>query len=294
MRIKAGACSLWTLALLATARADDPVFSGPQVGEPLAPFTVRGVFDDLAGKELDLVARADGGPIVLVFVHDANRPSIAVARVLMTYAERRAKDGLVGGIVWLADDATAAEQFLKRARHALPKQAPVTLSVDGREGPGAYGLNRNVTLTVLVGKEGTVTANFALVQPSVAADVPKILAEVVKVAGGTVPSLAEVDPGLAKMARPNPAGEPNAPEPDPNLRPLLRELIRRDAEPEAVDRAAKAIEAYIAEHEPAGKEVGRIARTIIDAGKLANYGTPKAQEYLRAWADRLGPARPKD
>ena len=57
---------------------------------------------------------------------------------------------------------------------------------EGKEGPGSYGLNRNVTLTILVGKEGKVTANFALVQPSTQADLPKILEEVAKVAGGPV------------------------------------------------------------------------------------------------------------
>ena len=70
--------------------AQDKVFSGPQVGEKLKPFKVRGVFDDDAGKDLDFVTRADGKPIVLVFVHDVNRPSIGMTRVLMSYAMTRA------------------------------------------------------------------------------------------------------------------------------------------------------------------------------------------------------------
>ena len=53
-----------------------------------------------------------------------------------------------------------------RARDSLRWRVPVGVSVDGLEGPGSYGLNRNVTLTVLVGKAGRVRANFALVQPS--------------------------------------------------------------------------------------------------------------------------------
>ena len=31
-----------------------------------------------------------------------------------------------------------------------------------------------------------------------------------------------------------------------------------------------------------------IANTIIDAGKLTSYGTPRAQEYLRKWAKDFG------
>jgi hypothetical protein len=196
--LKRRALTLAILAILAArcvlAQAVDPVFSGPQIGEPLTPFMARGVYDADAGKAIDLIARANGKPVFLVFVHESNRPSIMVTRVLMNYAARRAKDGLVAGAVWLADDAASTEQFLKRARHALPGGVPIGISVDGKEGPGAYGLNRKVTLTVLVGKENKVTANFALVQPSVQADVPKILAQVVKLIGGKVPPLEELNP----------------------------------------------------------------------------------------------------
>ena len=175
----------------------DEIFSGPQVGEKLSSFTVRGVFDEDAGKELDFVAAANGKPIVLVFVHDVNRQSISMTRILSQYTVDRAKDGVTTGIVWLDDDATAAENQLKRIRHALTPGAPTGVSVDGREGPGSYGLNRNVMLTILVGKEGVVTANFALVQPSLQVDLPKILASIVAVAGGQVPKLEE----LAGMGR---------------------------------------------------------------------------------------------
>ena len=75
---------------------------------------------------------------------------------------------------------------MKRARSLAREGADRDLG--RRQGrPGAYGLNRNVTLTILVGKDNRVTANFALVQPSLQADVPKVLGEVVKLIGGKVP-----------------------------------------------------------------------------------------------------------
>jgi hypothetical protein len=49
-----------------SAVAQDPVFSGPQPGEKLGAFKVRGVFDDAAGKEFDYVTDAAGKPIVLI------------------------------------------------------------------------------------------------------------------------------------------------------------------------------------------------------------------------------------
>ncbi|OAI53468.1 hypothetical protein AYO47_00900 [Planctomyces sp. SCGC AG-212-M04] len=264
--------------------ADEPIFSGPQVGEKLPAFKVRGVFDDEAGKELDFVSKAAGKPIVLVFVHDVNRQSVSMTRVLTGYTTSRAKDGLTTGVVWLNDDATEAENSLKRMRHALTPSASNGISMDGREGPGSYGLNRNVTLTILVGKDGKVTGNFALVQPSLQADLPKILESVVAVAGGKVPKLEELD-GMREMMRRAPSQDQAA----PNLRPLLMPVIKLDASKEDVEKAAKALEEHVAKDEAAKKELGRIASTIVNAGKVENYGTASCQEYLKKWAKEYGP-----
>jgi hypothetical protein len=258
----------------------EPIFSGPQAGEKLPPFSVRGVFDADAGKELDFVRRAEAKPIVLVFVHEANRPSIGFTRVLTTYTVSRAKDGLATGVVWLADDVTEAESAVKRMRQAL-STAPIGISVDGKEGPGSYGLNRNVTLTIVVAKENKVTANFALVQPSIQVDLPKILEAVVKVAGGTAPKLEDL-PGVPAMM----TAARN--EPDPRLRGLIAPVIQLNASEEAVDRAAAAVEKTVAEDEGLRAQVGRTARTIVESGRLSTYGTPRAQTYLRKWATEYG------
>jgi len=267
--------------------AQDKVFSGPQVGEKLKPFKVRGVFDDDAGKDLDFVTKAGGKPTVLVFVHDANRPSIGLTRVLMSYAMTRAKDGLASGTVWLTDDATEAEATLKRMRHALAKDAPIGISPDGKEGPGAYGLNRNVTLTILVAKDSKVTANFALVQPSIQADLPKILKEIVAVAGGDVPKLEDL-PELKEMMKTRPTKEV-----DPKIPMLMRAVIQLKASREDVDKAAAEVEKYVKDNEAARKEVGRISKTVVEGGKLENYGTATAQEYLKKWAKEYGASEPK-
>jgi hypothetical protein len=263
-------------------QASEQIFSGPQAGEKLPPLSVRGAFDQGAGKELDFVTAAGGKPIVLIFVHELNRPTVGMARALGNYARTRAPDGLATGIVWLDDDATEAENTLKRIRHALPQDVPVGISLDGKEGPGSYGLNRNVALTILVGNEGTVTDNFALVQPSLQVDLPKIVAAIVRQVGGKVPPLSELveRPEMMRGARPG--------APESRLRDLIRPVIRRDATEEAVDRAAAAVESYLKDNQDARAEVGRIAKTIVDSGKLSNYGTPRAQEHLRKWAEKYG------
>ena len=60
-------CFLGSTSL--TWGAEDPVFSGPQAGEKLAKFKVRVLFGDLAGKEVDLIERAQGKPVLLIFSH---------------------------------------------------------------------------------------------------------------------------------------------------------------------------------------------------------------------------------
>ncbi len=274
--------SVLLLLVVVLSADEDKLFSGPQVGEKLPPFTVRGVYDDDAGKELDFVKQAKGKPLVLVFIHDFNRPSAMLTRLLMNYTASRAKDGLASGIVWLTDDATEAENMLKRVRHAMPK-APIGISPDGKEGPGSYGLNRNVTLTILVAKDNKVTANFALVQPSVQADLPKVLEAVVQVAGGKAPRVEEL---LEKEQMQPPVRK--AKEPDVRLTGMLRSMIQKTAKEAAVEKTAKQIEEYVKTNEEARKELGRIAQAVVNGGKLENYGTAKAQEYLKKWAKDYG------
>jgi hypothetical protein len=65
-------------------------------------------------------------------------------------------------------------------------------------------------------------------------------------------------------------------------------LIQKTATDAAVNEAAKAIEAFLEKDEAARKEIGRITKTIINAGKLENYGTAHAQRYLERWAKAYG------
>lgn len=271
------------------ARGEDKVFSGPQPGEKLSSFKANGVFDDQAGKELDLVKDAGGKPLVLVFVHEFNRPSLGTIRAVMSYAAPKAKDSkLVAGVVMLSADTTATEELLKRARQALPKDVPITISPDGLEGPGAYGLNRQMTLTVLVAKEGKVTSNFALVQPSVQADAPKIAAAIADALGERPPTAKELGvDDAAKAGRPKAKAKGDDGQ-DPNLAPLLRAVIRKDASKEEVEEAAKKVAEYIEKNPRAAAQVGQIAKRIVDSGKLENYGTAEAQEHIRAWAKKYG------
>ena len=270
---------------------DDPVFSGPQESEPLTSFPLTGVFGDAAGEEIDVIAEADMSPVVLIFVHERTRPAFGLTNTIMRMVASRADDGIVGATAFLTADATATEAWMNRIPQYFPEGVTVGISPDGQEGPGAYGLNRNVALTILVGTENKVTANFALVQPSVQADGPKVFEEIVAVlGGGEVPDVSEFSG--ARYRRPD-ASRPTDPQPrerdqaDGNLRELLQPVIDKNATAAEVAAAAEAVEEYVKEHPEARLEIGRIGRRIIDSGRLENYGTPDAQEYIRKWAEEF-------
>ena len=63
--------------------------------------------------------------------------------------------------------------------------------MDGLEGPGRYGLNRDVAMTLLIAKENTVQNNFVLRAPN-GSDAPKILNALAKTLGEPAPSIDKI------------------------------------------------------------------------------------------------------
>ncbi|TWT91851.1 hypothetical protein [Neorhodopirellula pilleata] len=162
-----GALSFVLLIFLsAIAGAEDPVFSGPQIGEKLSSFKILLVSEDAQATTVDPIESASEKPTVLIFVHQLTRPGMALTRAISEYVASQKTHNVQCTIVWLDDDQAAAEAYLRRAAPSLRFVVPVGVSIDGEEGPGAYGLNRNVELTILVANQNQVTANFALIQPS--------------------------------------------------------------------------------------------------------------------------------
>ncbi|GAA5505479.1 hypothetical protein [Novipirellula caenicola] len=274
-----------TLFLTAVAVADEPLFSGPQVGEALRPFEAIAAFGDTA--TINAIDGTNDSPILVVFVHQITRPSVGLMRLLMEFAASKEPSGLTSRLVFLTDDVTETTAFLKRARHALPRSATPLISTDGIEGPGAYGLNRKVTLTVLVGSKGVVTANFALVQPSVQADATKIGHEIIKVLGGTeAPTLQQMGYKEPRMAM-NRTGQ--QPEQEAIYREKMVPVIRKDATKEEVISAATDVEDFAAKNRWFRQRVYQASRLITEGPRLKEYGTSEAQAYLKKWAKEFTP-----
>ena len=281
-----------TLAALTAvgAVADDPVFSGPQVGEALPSLTVVSVYDK-AGKEFDPVEAADGKPLLLVFVHKLTRPGVALTRALTQYGKSQAENGAASAIVWLDDDKAAAEEYLTRAKKSLNFVVPVGVSIDGGEGPGSYGLNRNVELTILVAKENKVTANFALVQPSVT-EAAKIAAELAKLIDQPAPDQKQLESLAYSMPRnmKNRSGgtDKSSVRPANDLRELMRALVAPGIEDSEMTEAAKAIEQWVGDNKNRQASLGKMSSAVLDRG----MGSKLAQDQIKKWQEKYAAANP--
>ena len=255
------------------------VFSGPQPGESMEAFDVQYAFGDAAGMTMQPLKEAGDKPTLLIFNHKLTRPAIGLTRVLTKFAEQHS-ESLYTNMIFLTDDVTATQQRLTAARRALPSKTHVTIAPQGIEGPGAYGLNRKVTLTIVFGDDQKVIFNTALIEPSVQADALKIITHIAKALKVKVPTLAELN-AQPRMAA---SGEIDA-------RALLGPVLNKEATEAEVNIAAKKIEAEFTKKPNVATQIGRIAQRIIDSGQLENYGTKRAQFYLFKWAGLYGKPR---
>jgi len=155
------------------------IFSGPQPGEKLPPLKVKGINGETKDKMFDVIAKADGQPLVL-FLQDESglglRGLLGVSRLLVQIVEK-SKQALHIKAVFLGDTPDTVENQVSRLVPHIPSQVLLGISQDGREGPGSYGLNRNVAQTVIIAKDGKVLHNFAFTQPMLRPD-PYVLGAV--------------------------------------------------------------------------------------------------------------------
>jgi len=296
-----------SLAVLVLAfGVQDPKFSGPQKGEKAPGFKV---FDVGTRQELDVLADGKGAPTLLVFIHDLSRPGAALLRALDEHGQIKQARGLRTQFVSLSEDRDGAERHLPVVVKALNLRSPLGISLDGKEGPGAYGLNREVMLTILVVREQKVAANFAIVSPN-ETDAPRIkteLDEVLKAAApppaGTPEELREQVARLQeevatlreeiaalrlKIEQPRPPGprrgEMERPKEDEQLVNLCRRLIQPRATQDQIDVAVKDIEAYVGSNDDQKKQYAGILGRVLDL----KYGNEMGQAAMRKQLEKYG------
>ena len=162
------------------------IFSGPQPGETLPAFKATSLAGDNKGKELDPIELAGNNPQILLF-QDENGVAI---RGLYGIAEtikkinRKTEPDLQIACVFLSDDV---ETITGRYAKLFPRLRErgidlIAISKDGRDGPGAYGLNRTVSQTIILARDGKVTRNFVFPQGLLQSD-PHLMGGIAELIG---------------------------------------------------------------------------------------------------------------
>ena len=242
LRVSSGLC-LWCLVCSTVfcfaQESNETIFSGPQSGEVIPALTVELLSGENRGATLDLTSHIDDRPSVLIFIHQLTRPGFGLMRTVGDFASKRPitsgqsaqndassepsdetdknadsestsrkEKTMPVGVVFLSEDKTETIQWASNVQRLFSDGVIYAVSPDGIAGPGAFGLNRNVTMTVLVCDKGKVVSNFALLQPQLQADGPAMIDAIVKVSGGgEVPSLESILQANRGMMRQRPQAQ---------------------------------------------------------------------------------------
>lgn len=265
---------LTTILLSLALQAGSGSFpSGPAAGEKLPDFKAHAFFGPDAGKEIKLHDKTKGGPTLVIFMHAPGeaaitRPGFQFLKAVDKYAGENEK--LATQIVWVTGDKDNIEKFLKRAEGSLSLKSPVSICLEGgKDGPETYGLNDKVQITVLVAKENKVVANFALSDPNVKEDAPKIIAAVAKLLGKDPP---KAEPEEKKKVRPQ--------EKSAELQKLMRQMIQKDNTEADVKRIADEMTKWAGRDEAKVKELRAYAARVVEL----QYGNEHAQAALKKLA----------
>ena len=162
------------------------LFSGPQPGEKLPALKVTSLFGDTKGEAFDPIKRAGNRPQILFF-QDAifgEVPCLFQFADAIRQVNEKTEKKLQIACIFLADDVNTITSRYARVFAGLRERGVNVIAVapGGRTGPGSYGLNRNISQTILVAKAGKVTWNFVSEQGLLFAN-PHILGAVAEAVG---------------------------------------------------------------------------------------------------------------
>ena len=214
---------------------EKPIFSGPQPGEKVPSFAATNLRGENAGEELDPVAMAKDKLHLMFFVSKSRTFGrfLGQLRQQLQAIEGNSKQPWAMSVIVCTDDANEAEKSFAVLDQRYPKNLVVGLSKDGSAGPPAYGLDRNLTATVIVAKNGRVAHNLPYAGGAFYTQ-PHILGAIAGAMGvdhDTLRKLIGATPGDAASAASNRRGtggngENSEPTPKRGFRKLLAPLVQ--------------------------------------------------------------------
>jgi hypothetical protein len=152
------------LAVAATVQpvsCDEPVKSGPAIGERPKPFSVIGVTGPKRGQTHCYVCEAEDRPIVIVFARSIDAPLTNLIKGLDDALTAHRSSELRGWVVFMAESRGTMEPKIDQlARQQSIAVLPLTL-VEGRDGPPAYRIHRDAEVTILFAVKQKLAASYA-------------------------------------------------------------------------------------------------------------------------------------
>ena len=145
---------------LAAVVAEEPVKSGPQVGQDVpGPFHPLNVTGAQAGKKNCLYCQNGAAPVAVVFARRLT-PSVTklIKKIDAATAENK-KAGMGSFVVFLSNDEDLTKNL--QALASKEKINNTILSIDNPAGPEQYRIAKDADVTVLLYKEFTVRSNCA-------------------------------------------------------------------------------------------------------------------------------------
>lgn len=161
----------------------EKLFSGPQAGEKTTSFKTADVNGNRKDREFDPVAEAAGGKAIYFFFStDVDRISARAITNLGLLCSEAKDHGVKSYFIGLAADALAGDQRLRDVWTSIKPGIPAAISVDGPEGPGAWGINKKSKVTAVLANENKVIYNYTSLSPA-DSDYELLRTEVSKLAG---------------------------------------------------------------------------------------------------------------
>ena len=268
------------------------VFSGPQAGETLPKLKVSAVTGDDAGKTFNALGDHDGAQLIILA--GPNRTSIrgiiGILRLVATVNEH-SKEPLNPILVYLGDDKNQLAENANRYLQYMNGEPTIGISNDGRDGPGSYGLNRNVSMTIIVARDGKVVYNFPFPEGMLTPD-PHVLGAISEVIHTEPEQMRQWLVSAAEERTRAAATNERNRNGGVDIRALLNPILDKNASDEVIDAAAKKIDLVLEGNKAAAASVGALASRMVQ-GNLEAYGTKRSQYHLFKWS-RLYGAKPAE
>ena len=184
MKLKILALAFALVGLVSFTVAED-IKSGLKVGEDIGPFDVTklaGAEKDgtAAGKQLCYRCKNGSRPQVMIFTRSSDEKVVALVKKLDASLAKNSEKQLRAFVNYMGENKEgAADAAKKLCATTKAENVPFVVPNEFENGPADYGISSKAEVTVLIAKEGKVTANYAFAKAK-DVDVDSVLSSVEK------------------------------------------------------------------------------------------------------------------